>query len=191
MVGGVAMRRDSTLAFILTWISLATTVATGFTFQPTQQSKAVVPSGSNFDESMEFIFKWEGGLSDHPNDFGGRTNMGITEDRAASYGLTPDEITKDEAIEIYKADYWYAAGCNEFEWPLSLTCLNTAVNSGVGKADEFNELVGDGSPVDEAIAYAQRQEDYYRAIVDFDPSQAVFLDGWLNRSNDLKDKIQG
>lgn len=185
------MRRHSVLASILTWTTLAATVVTGFTFQPTQQSKAVVSSGSNFDDAMEFIFKWEGGLSDHPNDFGGRTNMGITEDRAASYGLTPDEITREGAIEIYETDYWNAAGCDEFEWPLSLTCMNTAVNSGVGKAHEFNELVGDGSPVDEAIAYAQRQEDFYRAIVNSDPSQAIFLDGWLNRSNDLKNKIQG
>lgn len=146
-------------------------------------------SGSNFDKAVEFIFDWEGGLVDHPDDYGGRTNMGITEARAANYGLTPDEITKEKATEIYQKDYWEAAGCHEFEWPLSLACLNTAVNSGVGKAKEFNEMIGQGSPTEEARAYAQRQEDFYRAIVESNPSQEVFLDGWLNRSESLKERI--
>ncbi|MDJ1168937.1 glycosyl hydrolase 108 family protein [Roseofilum sp. BLCC_M154] len=145
--------------------------------------------GSDFDKAMAFIFKWEGGLSDHPNDAGGRTNMGITEERAKQHGLTPDEITKEKATEIYRSDYWDAAGCNEFEWPLSLACMNTAVNSGPGKAMEFNGLIGDGSAKEEAIAYAQRQEDYYRDIVSRKPDQEVFLKGWLNRSKDLKRRI--
>lgn len=146
-------------------------------------------SDSNFDKAVEFIFEWEGGLTDHPNDYGGITNMGITEDKAAAYGLSPADITKEKATEIYRKDYWEAAGCNKFKWPLSLACFNTAVNSGVGKAQEFNEMIGEGSVNEEAIAYAQRQEDYYKAIVSSNPSQEVFLQGWLNRSKSLKDEI--
>jgi cell wall-associated NlpC family hydrolase len=147
--------------------------------------------GSDFDKAVAFIFKWEGGLSDHPNDAGGRTNMGITEDRAAQYGLTPDQVTKEKATEIYRTDYWDAAGCGAFDYPLSLACMNTAVNSGVGKAKEFNALIGNGSAREEAIAYAQRQEDYYHDIVSRKPDQEVFLQGWLNRSGALKRRING
>lgn len=146
---------------------------------------------SDFDKAMAFIFKWEGGLSDHPNDAGGRTNMGITEDRAAAHGLTPDEITKEEATKIYRTDYWEAAGCDHLQWPLSLACMNTAVNSGVGKAQEFNALIGNGDVREEAIAYAQKQEDFYRDIVSRRPDQEVFLQGWLNRSKSLKERING
>ena len=148
------------------------------------------PQNPDFDKSVAFIFEWEGGLSDHPNDHGGRTNMGITEDRAAAHGLTPDEVTKEKATEIYRTDYWDTAGCGGFEYPLSMACLNTAVNSGVAKAKEFNALIGDGSARDEAIAYAQRQEDYYRDIVSRRPDQEVFLQGWLNRSNALKKQLR-
>ena len=115
--------------------------------------------------------------------------MGITADRAAAHGLTPDEITKEKATEIYKTDYWDAAGCGDFPLPLSLACLNTSVNSGPGKALEFNELVGNESATEEAIVYTQRQEDFYRAITASDPSQEVFLQGWLNRSAALKSEI--
>jgi len=158
------MNQHSPLATSLTWAAIAAT-ATGFTFQPTQSTVTPdVASGSDFDKAVAFIFDVEGGLSDHPNDAGGRTNMGITKARAEQHGLTPDEITKEKATEIYRTDYWDRAGCGEFEWPLSLACLNTAVNSGVGKAQEFNGMIGDGDVREEAIAYAQRQEDYYRDV---------------------------
>ncbi|MDJ1169675.1 glycosyl hydrolase 108 family protein [Roseofilum sp. BLCC_M154] len=147
-------------------------------------------AGSDFDKSVAFIFDVEGGFSDHPNDNGGATNMGITEERAKAHGLTPNQVTKEKATEIYRSDYWDAAGCGEFEYPLSLACMNTAVNSGVGKAKEFNALIGDGSAKDEAIAYAQRQEDYYHDIVSRKPDQEVFLQGWLNRSSALKKKLE-
>ncbi|MDJ1168905.1 putative peptidoglycan-binding domain-containing protein [Roseofilum sp. BLCC_M154] len=71
-----------------------------------------------------------------------------------------------------------------------MACLNTAINSGVGKAKEFNELIGEGSVREEAIAYAQRQENYYHDIVSRKPDQEVFLKGWLNRSTDLKRIIE-
>ena len=181
------MKRHSTIATVATWGAIAITAISSIPKAET----AVIPnsSGSDFDRAVTFIFDVEGGQSDHPDDFGGRTNMGITEGLAAKYGLTPDEITKEKATEIYYQSYWLAAGCNELDWPISLACLNTSVHSGVGKAKEFNQMIGDGSPSAEARAYAQRQEDEYRAIAADDPSQLVFLQGWLNRSSDLKARI--
>ena len=149
----------------------------------------VAHEGSDFDRAMEFIFKWEGGLSDHPNDGGGKTNMGITEGRAKQHGLTPEQVTKEKATEIYRSDYWKAAGCDRLEYPLSLVCLNTAVNSGVGKAQEFNNLIGDRTPEEEALDYANRQQEFYEDIVSRRPDQEIFLLGWSNRTADLKRKI--
>jgi len=143
----------------------------------------------SFNKSMDFIRKWEGGLSDHPDDNGGRTMMGITKEVADRHGYNVDDITKEIATEIFYTDYWKTVGCGEFEYPLAMACLNTAINSGVGKAAEFNELIGDGDVREEAIPYAQRQEDYYRDIVSRKRDQEVFLQGWLNRSKDLKKRI--
>lgn len=149
-----------------------------------------IPSGdANFEKSLEFIFSVEGGYSNHPDDNGGATMMGITKDRAEKHGYTVDQITKEIATEIYYTDYWLAAGCDKFQYPLSMACMNTAVNSGPGKAVEFNGLIGDGDVREEAIAYAQRQENYYYDIVSRKPDQEVFLKGWLNRSKDLKRRI--
>ncbi|MBP0008059.1 glycoside hydrolase family 108 protein [Roseofilum sp. Belize Diploria] len=187
------MKGHSVLATLLTWTVIGVS-ATGFRFLPRETSPpspSLVPStGDDFERAITFIFEWEGGLVDHPSDRGGKTNMGITEERAKQHGLTPEQITKEKATEIYRIDYWNAAGCGDFPLPLSLACLNTAVNSGPGKALEFNELVGDGTATEEAIDYTQRQEDFYRAIVASDPSQEVFLQGWLNRSAALKAEIK-
>jgi murein DD-endopeptidase MepM/ murein hydrolase activator NlpD len=146
--------------------------------------------GSDFERSLSFIFEIEGGLSDHPNDRGGRTNMGITRARAADYGLTPDEITKPIATKIYKKDYWDGV-CDDLAYPLSMACLNTSVNSGGGKAREFNRKIDpNGDPVSEALTYVDRQTQYYDEIIAADPSQEVFERGWKRRSRDLRARIK-
>lgn len=64
-----------------------------------------------------FILKWEGGFSNHPNDPGGATNMGVTLGTWRSQGYDKDgdgdidvhdlkKITKDDATKILKNNYW-------------------------------------------------------------------------------------
>lgn len=46
----------------------------------------------------------EGGYSNHPNDYGGETNFGISK---RSYpNLDIKNLTRDDAITIYKRDFW-------------------------------------------------------------------------------------
>lgn len=150
----------------------------------------VLSPDSNFERSLEFILEVEGECSNHPADRGGFTCKGITESRAAQHGYTPDEITVDIATQIYREDYWEGV-CDDLPFPVSLSCLNTSVNSGPGKAREFREQIDlSQSPGSQAIAFANLQEQHYLNIIRNDPSQAVFRDGWLNRSQALKKWIR-
>ncbi|MBA8325920.1 glycoside hydrolase family 108 protein [Citrobacter freundii] len=61
------------------------------------------------DDIFTAILTKEGGYVNHPNDKGGPTNWGITEATARSHGYTRDmrDLTRQEALEILEADYWY------------------------------------------------------------------------------------
>ena len=66
-------------------------------------------SAGGFPDAVERVLAREGGYSDNPADRGGRTNFGI------SSGAYPDldvsKLTREQAKEIYKRDYWQAASC--------------------------------------------------------------------------------
>lgn len=158
-------------------------------------SSSSASSGStstNFNGALDFILEVEGECSDHPADYGGRTFKGITEARARSSGFTGDVCTMpDDMIRrIYKEDYWDVLDLDNMPFPVALAAFNTSVNSGPGKAREFlAAMPNNGSDYEKAMSIANAQEDYYRAIVRSNPSQEVFINGWINRSNHLKEKL--
>ena len=96
---------------------------------------------TNFEKSLTFVFGSEGGYSDHPNDRGGKTNMGITEStliRAYQAGIVEHkdikQLTRQEAAEIYEQLYWLPACCQKMQSPLCTIHFDAAVNHGVGGA---------------------------------------------------------
>lgn len=61
------------------------------------------------DDIFNAILGKEGGYVNHPDDKGGPTNWGITQTTARAHGYTGDmrQLTRQRALEIYEADYWY------------------------------------------------------------------------------------
>lgn len=61
------------------------------------------------DDIFNKILGKEGGYVNHPNDKGGPTNWGITQKTAKAHGYTGDmrNLTRQQALAIYEADYWY------------------------------------------------------------------------------------
>lgn len=61
------------------------------------------------DDIFNAILGKEGGYVNHPDDKGGPTNWGITQATARSHGYTGDmrNLTREQALEILEADYWY------------------------------------------------------------------------------------
>lgn len=149
---------------------------------------------NSFNNVIKHILKWEGGCSDHPNDPGGRTFMGITTERARLNNYTGDvcEMPYSMVLEIYKKDYWQNRAAY-YAWPLDLAIMNTEVNSGGGRARQFLDRMSanqiDGSTVEKASWFVDQQTDFYYLIADRNPNLRVFLRGWVNRSNYMQDVI--
>lgn len=98
---------------------------------------------STFDKMMPVTFKLEGGYVNHPKDPGGPTNHGVTlkvfNAWRASHGLPQgvralQSMSKDEAIQIYRSQYWDAIRGDELPLGLDYIVFDTCVNSGASKA---------------------------------------------------------
>lgn len=104
------------------------------------------------EQALEHVFAEEGGWSDHPDDPGGKTNMGITlrtlkravrQDIIADLGTEETwkdrlkTLTRAEATEIYRVLYWEAAACDQLPDGLDLLAFDAAVNQGVSRSIKF------------------------------------------------------
>lgn len=100
----------------------------------------------NWQRSLDFVLKWEGGWADDPNDPGGATMKGITLGTYTAWCKAHDEpqptkadlrtISDAEVEEIYYEWYWLPPHCDKLAWPLCLSTFNLAVNAGVGQAEQ-------------------------------------------------------
>jgi surface antigen len=167
--------------------------------------KGVIPferptnSNVNFRTSMDFVARWEGGFVNHPNDLGGPTNKGITQATYNAYRRDKGEPTRSvqfisqaEVDDIYFTRYWLASGSQALSPQLALVHFDTAVNMGVGAATALlNQARQAGGNNDRAVVdqYLQLRENRYRAIANNNPTQRVFLQGWLNRNNSLRQEV--
>ena len=137
----------------------------------------------SFAKALNFVLRWEGGYTNDPTDPGGETKYGIS--KRAYPHLNIKALTKEQAAQIYAKDYWDAAGCNECSEPkLAIALFDAAVNVGVGRVKKWLKEDFKTSQLSHEEFNARRQY-YYTAEVK--PSlRAVYLNGWLNRLNDLR-----
>lgn len=137
---------------------------------------------ADFDRAMEFVLKWEGFISDHPDDPGKLTIFGI----AGKYH--PEEVrqmktlidgnAKEAALniakKIYWREYWEAAGCDALEWPMNLVVFDCAVNQGVKRAVGFRDSALNWTDV------LFKRLTHYLSL-----GKPMFIAGWVNRIIDL------
>lgn len=164
-----------------------------------------------FQNAVEKVLKTEGGYVDHPDDKGGATNFGITEQTLAQFRGTPvshDDVrnlTKDEAIAIYEKFYWKPMGLDQVTKPKIATILfDQAVNRGMaGATRSIQRVLGlkvDGkigpvsilainacSETSICLALFEDAQLQYVDIVQKNPLQVVFLEGWIRRTHSLLD----
>ena len=96
-----------------------------------------------FDVCHPITAKWEGGWSNHKADPGGATMYGVTQAVYDKWrkkrGLKTQSvrnITMQEALIIYKENYWNACGAPDLFPGVDLSVYDASVNSGVSAAAE-------------------------------------------------------
>lgn len=143
---------------------------------------------NNFLKALEFTLTWEvgpkgskrwdtGGYTNDPDDPGGETKWGVS--KRAHPHLDIKNLTLAEATEIYEAEYWNAAHCDEIEMPKALAVFDTFVNFSYGRAKTLTR--GECTWQD----IVSRRKDFRGERVKAHPPSAKYLAGWLNRDNDL------
>ena len=165
------------------------------------------------DDLITALLEREGGSVNNSADSGGPTNLGITlqtlhDWRRCPVGLEDvQNLTEDEARQIYKTNYFLKGGFDRIQDPdLQEFLFDTAVNSGLGRASMCLQAAlhvqADGvvGPKTLAALAADTNPDalYYAAVaaralfllhlVGEKPSQAVFACGWAARVQAFNDR---
>ena len=163
---------------------------------------------------FSFIQKWEGGWSDHKNDKGGKTNMGITLSTWRSCGYDKDGdgdidaddlllITEDDVFNLYKRNYWdrwladhihsqsVANMLVDWTWnsgtagiKIPQRLLNVTADGIVGKVTI--STLNQVNPKGFFQVLKEARIEFINDIIRKNPSQELFRKGWLNRINDIK-----
>ena len=158
-------------------------------------------SDKAFPGAVRNLLQWEGGYVNDPDDAGGETNFGISKRSYPNVDIK--RLTRDEAIDIYKRDWWDHYQLGGLPDAIGSKMLDVMVNMGAHAATVCLQraLNTDGQPVavDGVLGPATRAAcnvagpgllsalrfavaDHYRAIVAANPRDYKFLRGWLRRA---------
>lgn len=146
-----------------------------------------------FEKALNWLKPIEGGYVNDPDDPGGATNKGVTQNTYNTWlkkngkaAKNIKTITDEEAKAIYYNNYWLAAGCNKMSSKFAVACFDSAVNHGVGKVNDFLSAAK-WKNID--LFFIARIR-YYNQLVKNRPVNIKYLHGWLNRVYALYDFIQ-
>lgn len=142
-----------------------------------------------FDRAFSFTLKWEGGRAEHPNDPGGRTNLGVTQ---ATFNAWRDSqgqpredvfnITRQEAAEIAKVRYWDAMGLDDIaarDESLAVALFDWGYHSGVQNV--INRTAG----MTTAEQVNTARMEFLTSLSNFNH----FGRGWVRRVEDLREYL--
>src|SRR5690606_11925483 len=158
---------------------------------------------TRFEQAIEVVLEHEGGYVNDPADPGGETKYGIS--KRAYPHLDIAGLTREQAIEIYRRDWWDRYGYDRICSPdVAAKAFDLAVNMAPAVAHRClqralhacgqrhvtidgvlgPQTIGAANAVRPraALLAALRAEAaaYYRALVERRPELAKFERGWLN-----------
>lgn len=159
---------------------------------------------ANFDPAFEHVLLAEGGATytNNPKDKGGPTKYGITLGALSSWRgkpCTADDVKnlqEAEAKTIYKKQYWDKLGLDAVDSQMvALILFDQGVNRGVGAVSKMRDAILAGRKINNVqehqfgIAFFKESQLAYVEICKRNPSQLVFLKGWLNRTYKLLELV--
>lgn len=147
--------------------------------------KGAVPGGgSDFNSIVQRTLKVEGGYSATDGNSGAPVNFGINQ--RANPDIDVKNLTKDQAVQLYKSRYWDAIGGDSLPASIRATAFDAAVNQGVPWTKAALQQAGG-----DVAAFNALREQRYRGIVASDPSQGKYLANWLSRIPGDPDQDRG
>lgn len=184
------------------------------TDQPTQKKSNAVDDMITYGKTDTIArnLKLEGGFVNNPSDPGGATNMGITLRTLQSVDPSATvqdvkNLTSDEASKIYDQKYWTPNHIDQMPEGVQDVAFDSFVQHGdtMGAKIIQRALANMGQPVtvdgkigDDTIEAMNKvdpatlrmnilssREAFYRQLASNNPSQKQFLNGWLNRLDQL------
>jgi lysozyme family protein len=139
------------------------------------------------------------GYTNDPDDHGGETKFGVA--KAANPDLNIAALDWEGAKRVYMKRYWLPGDCQDMPKLVALMHFDGCVNHGVGRAATMLQKAvgatpdGDIGPatlnkvkaLDQLVVcnkIAEARTAFYRSIVEHNPVQAKYLNGWLRRINE-------
>ena len=162
---------------------------------------------SNFERCLKKLLAHEGGFSNHSQDPGGMTNLGVTArvwEEWVGHPVNEKQmrnLTPELVAPLYKRKYWDACRADELISGLDYCVFDVAVNSGVGRAVKFLQtcvgVTADGGfgPVTMAAVKKAEEngasliEEYCDARLQFLKSLKtwpIFGRGWERRVSEVE-----
>lgn len=153
----------------------------------------------NLHYAVDSVLGHEGGYVDDPHDPGGCTKYGISSRAYPDLDIT--SLTREQAREIYRSDYWDPCRCDELPSGVDLLVFDCAVNQGRHAAIVILQQAT-GAAVDGIIgpqtithAHAGRPDIVMREIVALRGTRYGNLStfprfglGWMRRLADMHQK---
>jgi lysozyme family protein len=162
----------------------------------------------NFETCLALMLAHEGGYVDHPQDPGGRTNLGVTQRVWEEWMGRPVSEKEMRALTplmvkpLYKRKYWDACRADELMDGVDYCVFDVAVNSGPGRAIKFLQscvgvTVDGGFGPATMAAVKKAEEDPARLIELYCAKRLEFLQslktfetfgrGWSRRVAEVKE----
>ena len=103
----------------------------------------------SFDEIIDITLKHEGGYVHDPKDLGGETNFGIAKRFYPEVDIK--NLTKEEAKDIYRRDYWVRNKVEELPENLRHIFFDMCVTQGRGTAVKILQRACNAKGADLAV----------------------------------------
>lgn len=161
---------------------------------------------TDFETSIAYVLANEGGTVNNPKDKGGPTSFGVTIGLLSSYlgrKATMDDINGLDLVhakKLYEDVFWTPMQLDQLPQQIATAMLDVGVNQGPHAAITFAQralgfAVTDGVMGPKTIAalgvcdqlafleaFVLLCQEHYADICVSDPSQLIFLKGWLRRA---------
>lgn len=150
--------------------------------------------GNDFEEVSAFLKQAEGGMVDNPADSGGPTAFGISSANFPQQYKKTKELFETKgrkaaqryAKNFFKGQFYDKVVTPDMTKAQKLVMTDMAVTSGPKLAKKlFKEAEGD------PMRFLELRDEFVRDLAERRPKDKQFLQGWLNRNENLRNKISG